>query len=321
MSHDPKQPLVLLNPASAAGRTGRRRDAVRAQIEAALGPVGFVETGAPGHATALAEDAARAGVERVLVAGGDGTTSEVVAGLLAATAGASRGPTLGLLPLGSGLDLIRTLGLPRELAPALDVIRRGRVRVVDAGRVEFRGDDDAPRSRGFVNEVGAGLSASTIRLVGRLAKRVGPRVGFAAGAVAAIATHRARPLRIEADDALVHEGDVSLVVAANGRYFGAGMKVAPGAKPDDGLLELVVVRRLSVPRLLWNLPSLFTGRHGSHPAVSFHAARRVTIAPVDGAARPIDVDGESLGRLPLRAEIVSGALGIFAPDEVAGGEA
>ena len=103
-----------------------------------------------------------------------------------------------------------------------------------------------------------------------------------------------------------------MVVAANGCYFGAGMKIAPEAELDDGRLEVVLVRGLSIPRLLANLPSIFSGRHLDHPSVSHHSARELLVMPKESAL-PIDIDGEGAGLLPLRAAVLPGALRVFAP--------
>jgi len=317
-----RETLVLMNPASAAGSTGRRWVGLERRIEAALGPIRVERTSGPGDASRLARAACEHGVARIVVAGGDGTVGEVASGLLAAGSTPENRPALGLLPLGSGCDLARSLGLPRRLRPALAVIAAGRLRTIDAGRVEYRDATGAIREGRFVNEASAGLSGATVQIVGRLSKRIGPRVGFAAGAVGAILSHRAVDMAVEIDGARIHEGLVSLIVAANGRYFGAGMKVAPEAEADDGQLEVVVVRGLSMPRLLANLPSLLAGRHLGHPAVSRHAARELVVIPKQ-ASSPIEVDGEALGFLPFRAAILPAALRIFAPgpatERLAGG--
>ncbi len=307
------RPLLILNPASGAGRTGRRRDAILARVIDALGPVDCLATDAPGGARGLASEAVRSGRSCLLVGGGDGTASEVASGVLHETKGQG-GPSLGLLPLGSGGDLARTLDLPRSLDASLALVRAGHTCRIDAGRI------DAPEPSFFVNEAGAGLSATVIQLVGRMAKRVGAPIGFAAGAVAAILGHRPTALAIEVDGETVYAGPTSLVVVANGCYFGAGMRVAPGADPTDGLLEVVVVRGLSVPRLLVNLPSLFAGTHGAHPNVSFHSARKVEItANEERADDALDVDGESMFGLPLRVEVLPAALEVFVPDPGRGG--
>lgn len=310
-----RQTLVILNPESAAGRTGRARHEIEREIEAALGPVELVVTDAPSDATRIAREARLAGAHRILVAGGDGTICEVVSGLLEARTEATPAPALpvlGFLPLGSGSDFARTLGLPGDLRRMLELIARGDTRTIDAGRVEYVDDAGEPQTRAFANEASVGLSGTTIRLVGRLAKRVGPRIAFMLGAVAAIFSHRPFEVRVELDGEPAFEGPVSMVVAANGCYFGAGMKVAPEAVVDDGLLSVVIVRGLSVPRLLANLPSLFAGRHGAHPSVVFERAKSVSIVP-RGEGAPIDIDGEALGQIPLRARVLPRALEVFAP--------
>ena len=164
-----------------------------------------------------------------------------------------------------------------------------------------------------MNEASVGLSASTVARVGAFAKRIGARLGFAAGAVAAIARHRPEPMEIVVDAESVYAGPISMVVVANGRQFGAGMRVAPEARLDDGRFEVVIVRGLRVPALLANLPSLRAGTHGRHPAVSFHSARSVEIR-TPHESTPVEVDGELVGRSPMRAEILPSALEIFVPE-------
>ncbi len=312
--------LLILNPASAAGATGRRRQQIVRAVERRFGPLVVEETGAPGDATRLARQATLRGVERIFVAGGDGTASEIAGGILDARDAVRVGalptprarPLLCLLPLGSGRDLARSLGLPGALDRALDLFAEAGERRIDAGRVEFFDHEGHTRRRYFVNEASAGLSASTVARVGRVAKRVGPRIGFGLGAIAAILSHRPIEAAVEIDGKRVHEGAFSLVVIANGCYFGAGMRVAPRARLDDGRLELILVKGLSVPRLLVNLPRLYLGRHAGHPRVSFHAARTVALLPKETDA-PIELDGEAVGRLPLRAEVLPGVLRVCAP--------
>jgi diacylglycerol kinase family enzyme len=207
------------------------------------------------------------------------------------------------------------LGLPRRFEDALGVIEAGVLRTIDAGWVEFHDGSGRPCQRGFVNEASAGLSGATVRGVGRFSKRIGPRSGYAAGAVAAILAHRPAAVAVEIDGDRVYEGDVSLVVGANGRSFGAGMPIAPRAEIDDGRLEVVLVRGLSTPRLLLHLPSLFRGRHLDHAAVSRYSARELRVVSLrTSAAMDVEVDGEAAGQLPLRVEIRPAALRVLVPD-------
>jgi YegS/Rv2252/BmrU family lipid kinase len=310
--------LVIVNPASAAGVTGRRWPRVERRVEDALGAIETEWTTAPGQALSLAGAATRRGVDRIVVAGGDGTIGEVVTGVLQASSEvessleASRRPVLGLLPMGSGQDLVRTLELPRRLEPALELIASGVTRELDAARVELRDAQGALVERYLLGQASAGLAAETVRLVGRQSKRMGARLGFLVGSVAAILSHRPWEMRVEVDGEKIYEGPVSLIVAANGRYFGAGMQVAPLARPDDGLLEIVLVRGVVPARLLAALPSIYSGRHLSHPAVSRHPARSLRVEPLRTPAL-VAVDGEGLGMLPMHVEVRPAAIRVLAP--------
>jgi diacylglycerol kinase (ATP) len=308
--------LLILNPASGRGTAGRMAERLVARAEARCGPLVVASTGAPGDAARLARAAVERGAARILVAGGDGTLGEVVTGLLTSTGScaspAAERPGLGLLPVGSGCDFARTLGLPRSLDAALDVIAAGHVRLLDAGRVESGDTGGGRRVRHFANEVSAGLSGDTVMRVDRYSPRLGPRLGFLLGAVSAVLTHEPFEASLEVDGELVYEGAISLFAAANGCYFGAGMRVAPNASLDDGQLEVVLARGLSRPEILAQLPSFYLGRHGRHPRVSFHAARVVRLIPKAGQAA-VEADGEAGLALPLRIECIPGALRVFTP--------
>jgi YegS/Rv2252/BmrU family lipid kinase len=305
--------LLILNPASGRGAAGRMAEELVARAEASCGPLVVASTGAPGDAARLARAAADRRAARILVAGGDGTLGEVVTGLLTSSASLpAERPSLGLLPVGSGCDFARTLGLPRNVGAALEVIAAGHVRLLDAGRVESGDKGGGRQVRHFANEVSAGLSGDTVMRVHRYSPRLGPRLGFLLGAVSAVSTHEPFEASVEVDGELVHEGAISLFAAANGCYFGAGMRVAPNASLDDGLLEVVVARGLSRPEILAHLPSFYLGRHGRHPGVSFHAARVVRLIPIAGQTS-VEADGEAGLALPLRIECIPGALRVFTP--------
>jgi diacylglycerol kinase family enzyme len=234
-----------------------------------------------------------------------------VTGLLTSTAvTAAERPSLGLLPVGSGCDFARALGLPRRIDAALELIAAGHVLLLDAGRIESGAASRGGQVRYFANEVSAGLSGDTVERVGRFSTRLGPRLGFLLGAVSAVLAHEPFEASVEVDGELVHEGAISLFVAANGCYFGAGMCVAPDALLDDGRLEIVLVRGLSRPDILAHLPSFYLGRHGRHSLVSFHAARSVSLIPKAGHAAA-EVDGEGGLSLPLRIESIPAALRVF----------
>lgn len=303
----PASTLVVVNPRSRSGAGRRRFRALEPRLREALGPLEVAWTRGPRDAERIAREGVRAGCERVIVAGGDGTTSEVVTGLLAADLG--RYAQLGLLPLGTGGDLRRTLAVPSDPEAAIERIARGKTRAIDAGRVVYH-DRAGREARAYFLNVGSlGISGLVDELVNRTPKALGGRLSFLAGTLRALARYRSPAVRVRVDGVTVHEGGLLLATAANGRYFGGGMHVAPDARPDDGWLDVVVVPGLPRLRVLGRMPSLYRGTHVGDPAVAVHRGARVEAESVEPDAEVwIDVDGEPLGVLPARFEVLPGAI-------------
>jgi YegS/Rv2252/BmrU family lipid kinase len=307
----PAGTLAILNPCAgnAAKLIGRIETRLRGSLADVLGGLEIERTRGPRDASRIAREAVRAGVKRLVVGGGDGTLAEVVTGLLAA--GLGEDVEIGILPLGMGSDFARGLGIPMAPEKAIEGLAAGVSLRVDAGRIVYRDREGAEQSSYFLNEASFGLSGLIVEAVNRSEKRLGPRLSFAAGSLAAIARHPQPDVVLRVDDKEVYAGPVALVLAANGRFCGAGMKMAPGAEFDDGLLDVVVVKALSRTRLWANLPSIYRGGHIDHPMVSVHRGVRVE-AEVRGADPALlDVDGEALGQLPIRVELLPRAIGVF----------
>jgi YegS/Rv2252/BmrU family lipid kinase len=301
----PAETLVIVNPASAGGSTGRRWGRIEPRLREALGDLEIERTRAPRDGVRIAREAARAGVGRILVAGGDGTTSEVVTGLVEAEL--SREVELGLLPMGTGGDFRRMFGLPRDLSEALSCFAEGATRSVDAGRIRYRSAGGGERSDVFLNVASFGISGLVDEMVNRAPKNLGGTVAFAVGAIRAMVRYRSEPVRIRVDGEVVHDGPLMLAAAANGRFFGGGMQIAPDAAPDDGWLDVVVVEGLSRWRSLTSFPSLYRGSHVEKPGVTVLQGRRVEAESLGGPVW-LDVDGEALGTLPATVELIPGAI-------------
>ena len=303
--------LLVVNPASRAGATERGFAGIEQQLREALGSYDLAWTKAPRDAVRIAREAATAGYERLLVGGGDGTASEIVTGLL--SAGRNEDVTLGFLPLGTGGDLLRTLGVPRSLGGALEILRAGNTREIDAGRLTYTDDAGQRAQTYFANELSAGLAGLVAGLVTRATKSLGATGSFLLGTLRGLARYQPLAARVRVDGALAHAGPLVLATASNGRYFGGGMFVAPNASPDDGLFHAVIIPGMSKPELLARLPSLYVGKHLSAPGVRELCGRVVEIEPL-AAAHRFECDGEPLGSSPLTAEIVPRALRVIAPE-------
>jgi YegS/Rv2252/BmrU family lipid kinase len=265
-------------------------------------------TRAPRDAERIAREGVRAGIERIVVAGGDGTTSEVVSGLLGADLGGYA--EVALLPLGTGGDLMKTLEIPRQLDRALEAVAAGGARKLDAGRVRYTDRSGCQRTAHFLNVTSFGVSGLITELVNRATKAFGGRVSFLLGTVRGITRYRPEKVRIRVEGELVHDGPLVLGTAANGRFFGGGMQVAPRAEPGDGLFDAVVVPGFSRTRLLRELPRIYRGTHLDVPEVSLHRGQFIEAEAAPGKLW-VEIDGEPLGTLPARIEVLPGAISVL----------
>lgn len=306
----PAKTLVIVNPHSAGGTTGRRWPEVETRLRETLGDLEVQRTLGRRDAERIASEAVRTGVQRLVVAGGDGTASEVTSGLLASGLAASA--QVGIVPMGTGRDFPRTLGTPLAIDEAIEALGRGATRVLDAMRVRYRDPAGGERTCHAINVTSLGLSGLTVQLVSSVPV-FGGSLAFGVGAVASILRYRAAEVEIRADGEVVCAGPVTFAAVANGRFFGGGMQVAPDARPDDGLLDLVIVRQMSKLDLIASLPSLYRGTHVARESVSVHRVKQVSARPLPGLERPvyIDVDGEALGSLPFEVEVLPAAVTFF----------
>lgn len=301
---------VLVNPESAGGRTRARWPEIARALEEALGPFTHRFTDAPRHAAALTREGAGPGVALVVSVGGDGTHGEVVDGLLSLDPGAR--PALGIVPSGTGQDLARSLGLPREIRAAIACLAAGRDRRIDAGRVTFATADGGRAIRHFVNVADCGLGGDVVARVNRSRKTLPGKAAFFLATVAAMLAWRNAPLRAVFDGgAAVWDGVFRELVIANGGSMGGGMAIAPGARMDDGRFDVVGLGDLGLVATLSLAPAIYGGRPTRNSKVVRLQAARIEVASPGDV--PIAADGELLGRLPATFEILPGALAVRMP--------
>lgn len=297
--------FAIVNPESAAGLTGRRWTGLRPQVEAAVGHLRWAFSEAPGHATALAHKAVLEGHGRVIAVGGDGTLGEVTTGLLAARAAGGREAALGLLPMGTGSDFARTLGIASPAA-AIAALAKGGRRRIDLGRVAYTGHDGQQHERLFVNVLSFGCSGAISSTLSRSTKLLGGRLGFMLGTARALLSYRDQPVSVSLDGAPPETYALTNFALCNGRFFGGGMQVAPRAELDDGLFDVTIWRGFGFADFALKKPMLYDGRHVRLPGTS--TARATTLEATSDVSVLIDVDGEPLGRLPLSARLLPSAL-------------
>ncbi len=297
---------VIVNPAARSGQVGRNIGAVRAELARALGTPVIELTRGPGDGARLAAQAAEQGARVVLALGGDGTFGEVAHGLLSG-GGAANGVVAGLIPAGTGGDFRRLMRVDADAEYVARSLREGRIHAIDAGHVTLRGRDGAPWERFFVNIASFGVAGLVDELVARSPRIVNGRVTYMIATVRAALRYRPATLRLRLDGTDIDPLTVTNVAIANGRYFGGGMMVAPRARLDDGLLDVVALCEEPIHQGLATLRALYDGSHLARPAVRCWRARVIEIGVDDGEAWA-DIDGECPGSAPVVARVVPAAL-------------
>jgi YegS/Rv2252/BmrU family lipid kinase len=292
--------LVIVNPVSANGRTGRRWPRTNEILRRRLPPFDVVFTEGPGQAGVLARRAVEEGYRILAVHGGDGTVNEVVNGILSSSR--PDGAALALLPSGTGADLVRSLDISHSTDRAARQAAGGNSRPVDVCLAEFTDLEGKPGRRYFINVTDIGFGGDLVRYVNSHSKRLGGRISFFIGLLATLFRYGNKRVRVTLDDRPPFKVTASSIVIANGQYFGGGMWVAPPARMDDGLFEIVVVGDVSRMEVLTNTRRLYRGTLSGHPKVQSFQAQTISLESEEEVF--IDMDGELVGRLPVRFELL-----------------
>jgi diacylglycerol kinase (ATP) len=302
-----RAPLVIINPIAGNGRAQHLAPRIQAWLAEHSRGARLVETRERGHAERLVAAAGDLGHDRVVIVGGDGTVHEAVNGVMAD----GRLPTgarmsLGIVPAGSGNDLVRDLLLPMDPMGALAIALGEQERAIDVARA----DDRRGRIRHFVVAGGVGFDAQVAHVMfgHRLPWQKG-RPGYFLSTFIELMRFRNRRLvlTLSTDQGEVRTERLSLLVAfANGPFLGGGMQICPGAEVADGLLDLCVAGDLSRIEALRLLPGMYKGAHVGHPKVEFMRAASIQF---DGDhATLVHLDGEPFGNLPLTVRVLPSAL-------------
>jgi YegS/Rv2252/BmrU family lipid kinase len=307
-----KDTLIIVNPAAAGGQTGRRWPGVADRLRAAGLDFDVAPTSCRGEAEALSRQAVRDGRGLVVAAGGDGTINEVVNGFFDAGDPVADGACVGVLPMGTGGDLRRTLGHPLEVERAAAVLKARAARTIDAGRITCQSFADGTIVRHFVNIADAGIGGDVVDRVNRGGRIINGEVTFLLASIRTLLSWRNRPMRVVIDGR-ARELVAQQVVVANCQYFGGGMRVAPGAVPDDGLLDVVIAGDLGAWENVRGLRRIREGTHleDGNPKLSHALAERVEISSPERTR--VDADGEQPGVLPAVIEVQPAALRVICP--------
>ena len=302
----------MLNPASGAGKAGREWAGVEQWLPSSGLPYEVARTTRPNEATEIAQRAVRESRPVVVAVGGDGTLNEVVNGFFRNGAPIPTTTKLAMVPLGTGGDFRRTLRIPVDPKQAIEVLRSGLVRRVDAGCVTYTTLDGGTGLRHFINIADAGMGGEVVKVVGNGTKSFGS-AAYMIGGLRALLRYKNKPMTVIIDNATYELPKAQQVVVANCQFFGGGMQMAPSASPTDGVFDVVLIKNAGKIETVRGMNDIRSGKHldQANPNYELLYGKRISVTSPERVS--LDIDGEAIGILPALFEIQPGAIEFITP--------
>jgi diacylglycerol kinase (ATP) len=294
---------VIVNPAAGANSTYRKWPAIQSCMKNSGLSFDYEFTEGKGHGIELARAAAGDGYRYLVSVGGDGTVHEVANGILQSPN--ARKTLMGIVSTGTGSDLARTLGVSLDYTSSCSALTGPRRLDIDMGYVEYRLKGQ-PCTRYFINSAGIGFDATVVAATEQLPKFFGGTIPYLTGLVRSFLFYRNKNVTFRIGEKPVEKARVLSIVVANGRFFGGGMQIAPEARVDDGLFDIVVVGNFGKIELLRIFPRVYKGTHLTYPKIRLEKDTRIDIESSQNFL--LHADGELLGEGPVSFKIIPRSL-------------
>lgn len=294
---------VILNPTAGGDRAGKMIPEIKTALNRKLREVPDLQiTQGPGEATRLTRRAIQAGADLIVAAGGDGTIQEVINGFYLNRKLINPDCELGIINLGTGQGFAHSLRLPESIKEQAELLNESGALPVDVGCVVYQDDRGKERERLFMNECQAGIGGDVVARVGKKYKIWGGTVAFGLAAVQEILFGRSYPVRIQIGRHKPIETELIGLVAGNGSRMGGGMQLTPGARPDDGLFDILLIHHMPIFKKLFHFTRIYSGKHLRS---KYFVLRQGSHIRMD-ASEPvrIEADGELLGWLPAEITLL-----------------
>jgi diacylglycerol kinase (ATP) len=266
------------------------------------------ETQWPGHARELARERVQHPVDIILAAGGDGTLSQVVNGILDGEPRA-KSPDLGLIPLGTGNDFARACGITANPGQLISLLESA-ARPTDVGRIHCCDGTGKKIASCFINVCSMGMGPEVVARLEKSNRALGPSLTYFKAIATTFLMHRPRVIRCQTAQ-WNWNAPVRVLAIANGKSFGHSLFVAPDASPDDGMLNSFIAGPLPLWRFLYFLQTIKSAKKIRHPNIRYHTIDRAEFDAPEPCA--IEADGERIGFLPAEIDILPGKINFLRP--------
>ena len=284
--------FVILNPHAGSGRGNKDKARILRTLNQSEMQYEFAVSEYPRHTIQLTVQAIEEGYRKLIVAGGDGTLNEAVNGIFLQTACPPEEIIIGVIPVGTGNDWIKTFGVPNEYDAAVKLIKKGDTMLQDIGQITFN-ENEKTRICYFANMAGFGFDAMVAERTNRLKNKGKKGISLYLEALgSSFMNYKTERAQLILDNKVIDELIFSVSIGI-GKFNGGGMMQAPGAVPDNGLFQVTIIRKIGLFGILRNLAGLYSGEFVKDPRVSTHQASRVSISSAHNIAG--EADGEILG--------------------------
>lgn len=297
---------IVINPASAGGKTGNNKSRILAELKIQLGnSFNFAETRMKADATKITRNAITNGCEIVIAVGGDGTVNEVVNGFFDNGKIINPDVKLGIISFGTGQGFAQSIGLPADLSTQIQIIKNDKAKLIDIGRVHFENNN---LSKYFINEFQFGIGGTLNKNISKLTKKVLGKFAFGFEAVKTLMYYQANDLQILINGEVHTEKIIGLVIS-NGAFTGGGMRLTPFALTDDGMLDVLLIKDMSLPDRLISFSKVYSAKHINLEAFQLFKTKKIEFRYNNGLA--VSADGEIIYDKCVSAVVIPSVLNVI----------
>jgi YegS/Rv2252/BmrU family lipid kinase len=309
MSNNPvrNEWFTIVNPNAGNGKGKKDWKRITALFEKAGISIDIKFTEKKGHAIEFTRDAIKAGFRKIVCVGGDGTLNEIVNGAFIQEVCSPKDIAVGMVPVGTGNDWGRMFGIPLIYEGAIDVIKKNKLLLHDIGVIDYY-HGDKPHRRYFINIAGLGFEAIVVRKTNKQKdKGRSNNAIYFYNLITSLVSYK-KPVADIIIDGHTNRYNIFSINVGNGRYCGGGMRQTPDAVPDDGLLDITVIREMGRIEIIRSLKILYDGTILSHPKVDGYRSNNLIVRSEQELFA--EADGESLGHTPVEFSIIPAAIQI-----------
>jgi len=295
---------VIVNPESNQGRTKKRWNHIKLVLKSFIKEFKCEFTERPFQAIEISRAALKEGTELIVGVGGDGTMNEIANGFFENEKLINPSSVLGIIPSGAGCDFIRSLNIPSGLKNALEVISNASSSLIDIGIARYTNHSGQKKERFFLNVSDFGIGGEVVYHMNqnRMKRKAS---SYLKSLISTFITYKNKAIDIKIDNSDIPLQEYIVGAISNGRIFGKGMKIAPHAKLDDGMFDVVLVKGMKFFEFFKNAWRIYSGTHLFHPKVSLIRGKKIEASPHNKDEDVlIEIDGEQLGKLPATFEII-----------------